>query len=614
MKVIHEKPWYLHALSAFLADDVPRIAGIPPAALSRDVSTLEKRCAFEGEAFLMKTLPSFGKAIDLALQGNTPLDAPWFKKNHRGSSLPAFLQALTKRVFSQTGAVVASPCIVAIRLLRQICYWCKKIERGFSDESLQKASQDFIDVDQSLPSDDDITGGKLLGTARALIRALFAVGPDLSDLRPQHGPGAVANSDGVVGKRKLDRCYTSLERYFRPIPTFFSLANAAVNPQSITNRFVCEYGLSRTTFVEKDSSGPRTIGLEQAEYMWCQQALKRVLYAHIENSPFTRGHVNFTDQSINQKLTALWADYDTLDMSKASDRNSLALVKYLFSGTKILPYLLACRSPGTVLPNGRILWFKKFAPMGSAVCFPIEALVFWALAISSLHHQGVPLSVARRQVYVYGDDLIVPHGFFTQLDLDFRSVGLKFNESKCCVYGKFRESCGMDSYDGHNVTPIRLRKAYPTIDSTSLIPVIKHANHLMLAGYWAASSAFRLAALRSYKSLRALKLPFSGRPDLPILYWLDYFNPETVKYFYSNGLTQIRGYTYKACTQRGTVSGEHSYLREALSHGGPVGSLRTSRKGVERVFDVPFRGSLVRRLFVLPPEFSGGQPAWIRSL
>jgi len=614
MKVIHEKPWYTSALTAFLSVDVPRVVGLTPAAFERDVYTLVRRCTVEGESFLTKTLPSFGKAIDLALQSDSPLEAPWFKKIRRSSALPAFLQALLKRVFKLDGTLVATPCVNSIRLLRQICYWCKKIEKGFTDESLRKATTEFIEVDRLLPGSGDLRHSRVLRVARAIIQNIFARGPDVTHLTPQHGPGAVANSDGVAGKRAMKRCYARLERAFRPIPFFFSLRDAAENPQRVTSRIICEYGLSRTTFVEKDSSGPRTIGLEQAEYMWCQQALKRALYDHIENHPFTKGHVNFVDQTINQEKTSDWAFYDTLDMSKASDRNSLELVRYLFDGTRIWPYLQACRSPGTVLPDGQILMFKKFAPMGSAVCFPIEAIVFYALALAALHSRGYPLSLARRHVFVYGDDLIVPHGYFDTLKSEFEAVGLKFNDSKCCISGKFRESCGRDAYDGNDVTPVRLRKAYPNDDPSSYVPVVKHANRLYNAGYRAASIAFRRAALRNFPILRELRLPFSPRGDLPILYWQDDIRPETVRYVYRNSLTHVRGYLVKPCVQQGTPGGELFYLHESLSRGGPVGRLLRPSGRTVRAFDVPFRVKLVRRLVVLAPEFSGAQPTWVRSL
>lgn len=609
MKVNHEKPWYTSALVAFFATDVPDVLGISPSAFALDIKLLERRTAAEGESFLTKTLPSFGKAIDLALQGHRPLEVLGFKKISNRSALPSFLKALTVRVFQHDGWLRANPCITSIRLLRQACFWCKKVEKGFTDESLQQAIDDFIEVDRSLPPGDVIRRQRVPWVARAVIQNIFAQGPDVKRLRPKHGPGAVAWNSGVSAKREMARRYTDLESVFRPIPFFFALRDVKEDPQRCLGRWQCKHGLSRTTFVEKDSSGPRTIGLEPAEYQWCQQSLKDALYHYIENHRLTKGQINFTDQSINQRLTAHWAEFDTLDMSKASDRNSYDLVKFLFQGTRIWPYLRASRTPGTVLPNGQILMFKKFAPMGSAVCFPVEALVFFAMAVAVLHLSGYPILIACKNVFVYGDDLIVPHGFFAALDEAFSAVGLKFNENKCCTHGKFRESCGMDAYDGIDITPVRMRKIYPTQDPTSLIPIIKHVNRLYEMGYRAASFSLREEALRRFPFLKRMRLPTSNRRDLPVLAWAG--ESSSVKTFVRNGLTFTRGWVSRPQVERGTRRGEVSYLRESLSRGGPVGRFITVGKEVVRVFDVPYRSSLSRRTVVLTPEFSGEQPPWV---
>lgn len=599
---MHEKPWYTPSVLAFVGKDIPRMSGLSPMLFARDLHTIEHRLSCEGESFLTKTLPELGKSIDLALQGHTPLITLAFRKISRGNALPAFLQALLKRVFLKTGWVADKPCPVCIRLLRQICYWCKKVEKGFTDESLQEAISDFIKVDAALPTSEDIPHAGTLGTAKGLIQSVFRDCPNLAFMRPGHGPGAVAGREGPEGKRLSRKCYSDLERHFRPIPFFFSLRTASENYELVTGRMQCAYGLSRTEFVEKDSSGPRTIGLEPAEYMWCQQAVKAWLYNHIESHRLTRGHVNFSDQTINRGLTSRWSEFDTLDMSKASDRNSLALVEALFGRTKLWPYLQACRTPGTLLPNGELLWFKKFAPMGSAVCFPVEAMVFWALAIASLHRQGYPLLLALRNVYVYGDDLVVPHGYFDGLKSDFESFGLKFNDSKCCTNGKFRESCGMDAYDGVDVTPIRLRKAYPKRDAPSLIPLIRHANSLFKRGYWDAAASMRTEALLNFPTLRKLKIPYSWREDLPILYWQTLSGLETVRYFHRASISRVEGWIFVPKTVRCTAPTEEHFLLESLSRGGPVGRI-VNRPGGEgfRILDQRYVGRLKkRRLPVLP--------------
>lgn len=323
----HEKPWYLSTIHAFLTHDVPRLSGLPAEALRRDIHTLDKRLSAEGESFLTKTLPAFGAAIDAALQGNVPLITTAFKKAGRGCALPAFLHGLTRRIFLDSGWVMERPCTTSIRLVRQLCFWCKKIQKGYSDESLQKAIHDFIEVDRNLPDRGEIPRDGVLGCARAIMEDIFH---DIRiDFKPRHGPGAVASGDDVVGKRHWAVKFPELEAVFRPVPYFYTLGEIAEDPRIVTDRPVGS-NLSRTEFVEKDSSGPRTIGLEPAAYMWCQQSVKSAMYHHIERRSSAKGHVNFTDQEVNRNLTFDWEQFATLDMSKASDRNSLALVEELF--------------------------------------------------------------------------------------------------------------------------------------------------------------------------------------------------------------------------------------------------------------------------------------------
>lgn len=599
-----EKPWYISAIRAFLCSDVPRLTGIPVSSLARDFSTLERRLSTEGESFLTKTLPSLGKSIDIALQGKRPLLTTAFRKRRR-SALPVFVQGLLRRVFLDDGWVRDRPCTTSIFCLRQLCFWCKKIEKGYSDESLQSTLEDVINIDQELPSHDHRFSEREIRVAETIIRYVFKRCLKHVGAYPQHGPGAVSTGESVVEKRRFRRAFARLERVFRPIPTFFSLRDASEDPTRVTGRISCDYGLSRLAFVEKDSSGPRVIGLEPAEYQWCQQSVKNCLYRHIESHPITSGHVNFTDQSINRRLTANWADYDTLDMSKASDRNSFALVKQLFERTPVWPYLQASRTPGTVLPNGEILWFKKFAPMGSATCFPVQAMVYYALACAGLHIRGgFPLGLALRNVFVYGDDLVVPHGSFPYLKEVFESAYLRFNEDKCCTFGRFRESCGMDAYDGVDVTPVRMRKVYPSRSSIDLVPIVKHANSLAFRGLWASSFAFREAALKNFPNLRKLNLKTSPRSELPILYWYSVPEVETVQYRTSDSVTTVKGWTFRPFRLEVPEDVEGFCLRESLSRGGPVGSLHLNRGSVNRAVDAKYSGELRKRKFTVVREYS----------
>jgi hypothetical protein len=93
--------------------------------------------------------------------------------------------------------------------------------------------------------------------------------------------------------------------------------------------------------------------------------------------------------------------------------------------------------------------------MGSACCFPVEALTFWALATAAIK---IEHGISNPVVYVYGDDIIVDSKYAATVIRALESQNLLVNRSKSYIDGPFRESCGGDFYKGIEVTPIRLRK------------------------------------------------------------------------------------------------------------------------------------------------------------
>lgn len=220
-----EKTWYISIIAKFLTGDCVRVIGTP-VAFARDVKTLRSRLAAEGESFLTKTLPALGRQIDTALSGTHPLHVTAFKKRRSGSAIPAFLQGLLCRVFDDDGKLKSAPCIQSIRLVRQLCYWVYKMERKYSEKSLRKAHQKFITTDASLPTGNNLTRSRDLVFAKALISSCLRK-LRLDNLRPSHGPGAVAGRENTVTKRRLSRRFRKLERYFRPIPFWYSLRDVA---------------------------------------------------------------------------------------------------------------------------------------------------------------------------------------------------------------------------------------------------------------------------------------------------------------------------------------------------------------------------------------------------
>jgi len=157
-------------------------------------------------------------------------------------------------------------------------------------------------------------------------------------------------------------------------------------------------------------------------------------------------------------------------MKEASDRVSCALVKFLFPDYWVRS-LFATRSLATRLPDGTIVPLLKFAPMGSACCFPVEAICFWSISIAAMEiecgtlNHLFSLSPHRQphvNVAVFGDDLIVPTRCYESVVEWLEKVGLKVNLHKSFTRGPFRESCGLDALSGIPVTPVRFNHPIET--------------------------------------------------------------------------------------------------------------------------------------------------------
>jgi len=220
------------------------------------------------------------------------------------------------------------------------------------------------------------------------------------------------------------------------------------------------YGVARQYYVPKDSRGRRGIAMEPKEHIYLQGCLMSRIYDYVESHKLTRGRVNFTNQGVNGNLameSSVTKDKFCMDLKDASDLVSLDLVKYLFAETELLEYLLSVRTKSVDF-YGEIIHLKKFAAMGSRVCFPILALTVWAVSVASaVTLNGSRMTSALANTFVYGDDLIGDSESYLAIISGLESAGLKVNKSKSFCFGNFRESCGVDAYNGHDVTPVRFR-------------------------------------------------------------------------------------------------------------------------------------------------------------
>jgi hypothetical protein len=491
----------------------------------RDIITIKERLKDEGIGFLTKTLPSLGKCLDKALSNDSLLPSSHnFEKSKSGWGAPLFMGHFWLAIFDpSTGALRDNPDdiqsqVIAVRAVRQICYLFYKLKGAYAPDAAQEVLDQFVQTDSELPAvDDDVLlspkAERALESARMLVWYTLR-GFDPLDITPGHGPGAVATGESPWEKFSFSRLYPKLdEKYPYPDFFFYNYGHLCDELQSLEDLDDCESPCAKIALVEKDSRGPRLISMEPLEIQWIQQGLMKSLYSTIEseNSPCF-GYVNFTNQCINRGL-ALDNSFDgklvTADMKEASDRVSHWLIRKLMPA-HLIEYFEACRSPETELPCGRRVHLNKFCPMGSAVCFPLEALTFWALAVGSLvditcmkHIKKLP------PVYVYGDDLILPREDLDTIRPVFEELHLLFNEDKCCTGRFFRESCGMDAFKLNNVTPLRCKTPWSDLPSPeAAVSWIEFTNLLQEQGLTDVASYLRGQLIH-----RLGQIPISNRTD-----------------------------------------------------------------------------------------------------
>jgi len=451
------------------------------------ISYVSRRHSNEGVSFLTKTLPKLGKALDRALSSDEPFNADGLGFSSRpNSKLPLFMGELFERVFDDEGRSLADPCVNSVRVLRQVMYILYKYELPYSVEQEQLVVSKFEQTERELEITDRFlrhlsenlpkqryvdprhrpTGiYSVVREARRLLRDLFR-NFDPRDIKPRHGPGVVATKQRLWAKYQWSNVSRSIQDMY-PVDEYFFVNLEHVCDRIETLQAISDEELpAKVILVPKDSRGPRLISCEPVDYQWIQQGLGRAISELVEHHPLTRDNVRFTDQQPNQfgaLMGSLDGSYATLDLAEASDRVSVELVHLLFP-SKIVQYLEACRTSATVLPDGRKLPLRKFAPMGSSLCFPILSLVVWSLLTAKTWDTDT-----RESIYVYGDDVIVPTAYAGDAIEQLETFGLKVNRDKSCTKGFFRESCGMDAYRGKDVTPVRLRTVWSSLLSADVL-------------------------------------------------------------------------------------------------------------------------------------------------
>lgn len=517
----------------------------------RDTRTVSRRIKHEGLSFLTIALPAFCSDFEQALsRGEVGSDLFIGYKKRLG--LPAFLQGFLSQVFDPgSGRLLGQPSTDAIICIRQFCLMWKKVNLPCTITRTRRSIDAYVQVEEELRDhrcqlESHPALGRLSETAGIIGSICMGrVHENVLDhmLKPAHGPGAVQER-GLRSNAKYRAWYQFVPgepdelaardlRGGRPDQPRGSRNGAPTRAPAWHSRLDLHFPFDhfcvpnagwledcedfdlpkfldpgaeppvRVVTVPKTQKTPRIIAIEPLCMQYTQQALMRSMVDTIESSPITKGHVNFTDQSVNQQLAlegSISGKHATLDLSEASDRVSLTLAKSMFDRfPELWDSINACRSTRAELPDGRVIDLEKFASMGSALCFPVESMVFFTICIlAGLQNANLPIShrnISRiaKEVYVYGDDLIVPVEQVEATIALLESFKLKVNVRKSHWTGKFRESCGVDAYDGVDVTPVYVRNMPPRgrRNVPEMLSFVSLANQLYLKGWWGTAARVR---------------------------------------------------------------------------------------------------------------------------
>lgn len=487
----------LIAFSHVLLDDVGKWCGV---STPRDHKTVTSRTEHEGLSFLTITLPAFCKDLEKGLSQGAVTD-DLFPGFARTGGLPRFLGGFLRQVFdSCSGILLDVPSVEAIRALRQFLMAFGKVDLLCSDERVKAAIDGYVQCEQDIivaDADFAFQSEEFSRTARVLYGNLFDrvdQKVEMGQLVPKHGPGATA--DRLRGNAKYTDMHwsTRLDEYF-PIADYL-LPNHR-HWQLLDAVDILEPGAEmpvRVITVPKTLKTPRIIAIEPACMQYTQQSLMEVIVEGIEGDELLSPLIGFTDQEPNRLLAkqgSITGALATLDLSEASDRVSnqhvLALLRYY---PNVAGAVQACRSTKADVPGHGTLPLRKFASMGSALCFPFEAMTFLNVVVQTIARElRIPVSAGfirslAGKVRIYGDDIIVPTEFAPSVIGSLEAIGLKVNRHKSFADGNFRESCGGDYYNGHWVTPVRVRDKFPEShkDVLEIVSAISLRNQLFSLG------------------------------------------------------------------------------------------------------------------------------------
>jgi len=551
--------------------------------IDKDYDYCHSRYQREGMSFLTITLPALDDALLKGLtQGRLTRNMfTGFRSVSKRRNLPALLSGYFRRIFDDDGFVLDEPDVCAIAAIRQVTRLFKKVELPCSEPRVKAAYERYRSNDGEVDwrsRNCHFDSGLFSTVSGILWSGLEVFAGQLYCFPSIFGPGATAERLKRNERNTVKAWPKRSEGFF---PSSFHAASSEHSDSLSGIRFVEEEEEEpvRVVQVPKTLKTPRTISVEPSYTMLMQQSIAKPLMVWLESKEFGFQSIRFVDQSINRRLAragSLDGSLATIDLKDASDLVSNDLVQTIFRGPcpTFLGFIQSCRTTKARMPDKTIVPLRKFASMGSALCFPIEAMVFFTIIMYALVKSSgrVPsrrlLQALAKDVAVYGDDIIVPSLMAPVVMETLEAFGLKVNHDKSFHTGLFRESCGGDYYNGVDITPVYVRQwdDTGTLSSASqLVAYTALSNTFYTKGLWHVSQSIRdhvescLRRRRVGRKSNPIRIPKARNP-IGVVHFASFIFDTNVEYKREASGYRVRGLKIKSSPQADCPSDLDGFL------------------------------------------------------
>lgn len=211
---------------------------------------------------------------------------------------------------------------------------------------------------------------------------------------------------------------------------------------------------SHVMAVPKSYKTARIIASEHSYRQFRMQAIRVAFEDCLSRNGYT-GMLDLHDQEPNRelcKLGSMFGNYATIDLSSASDSIARSLVRETFPSNVV-------REMWRWLPHqfeidGKASTMHMFCTSGSALTFPVESMVFLAIALSAGEIVRRTTGLVSYPPHIFGDDMVVDVRLYDTICDFLRMLGFKVNDDKSFAVGQYRESCGVEYHDGESTATI----------------------------------------------------------------------------------------------------------------------------------------------------------------